>query len=61
MGAIRDWAIPENLQPEPITVLDHAVGAYRLLRTLGPEDELSVLEVPVRIKVPWSELSALVR
>jgi Uma2 family endonuclease len=44
-----------------VHVLDHAVGAYRLLRTLGPEDKLSVLEVPIRIKVPWSELSTLVR
>ncbi len=80
MGAIHDWATPENLQPEPITVeiwrdlpeefcrqvevvyvLDHAIEAYRLLRTLAPEDEVSVLEVPVRIKVPWSQLSALVR
>jgi hypothetical protein len=28
---------------------------------LAPEDEVSVLAVPVRIKVPWSELSALIR
>jgi hypothetical protein len=42
-------------------VLDHALGAYRLLRTLAPEDEVSVLEMPVRIKVPWSQLSALIR
>ena len=44
-----------------VHVLDHAIGAYRLLRTLAPEDEVSVLEVPVRIKVAWSELGALVR
>jgi hypothetical protein len=44
-----------------IHVLDHAVGGYRLLRTLAPEDEVSVIEVPVRIKVPWNQLSALVR
>jgi hypothetical protein len=40
-----------------VHVLDHAVGTYRLLRTLAPEDGVSVLEAPVRIKVPWSELS----
>jgi Uma2 family endonuclease len=44
-----------------VHVLDHALGAYRLLRTLAPEDEVSVLEMPVRIKVPWSQLSALIR
>jgi hypothetical protein len=36
-----------------------SIGACRC-RTLGPEDGLSTLEVPVRIKVPWTELSALV-
>jgi hypothetical protein len=55
------WISDNRVASIDVHVLDHAVGAYRLLRTLGPEDELSVLEVPVRIKVPWSELSALVR
>jgi Uma2 family endonuclease len=55
------WISDNRVASIDVHVLDHAVGAYRLLRTLGPEDELSVLEVPVRIKVPWSELNALVR
>ena len=55
------WISDNRVASIDVYVLDHAIGAYRLLRTLGPEDELSVLEVPVRIKVPWSELSALVR
>jgi hypothetical protein len=55
------WISDNRVASIDVHVLDHAVGAYRLLRTLGPEDELSVLEVPIRIKVPWSELSALVR
>jgi hypothetical protein len=63
--ALRNCA-PDAVRPLPasyidVHVLDHAVGTYRLLRTLGPEDEVSVLEVPVRIKVPWNELSALTR
>ena len=44
-----------------LTAAGRAGGAYRLPRALGPEDELGVLEVPVRVKVRWSELSALVR
>jgi hypothetical protein len=72
MSAIYDWATAGNLQPEPITVeiwrnlpeddihvLDHTVGAYRHFRALTPGDEVSVIEVPVRIKVAWNQLSTL--
>ena len=55
------WISGNRVASVDVYVLDHAIEAYRLLRTLGPEDEVSVLEVPVRIKVPWSQLSALVR
>lgn len=55
------WISGNRVASIDVHVLDHAVGAYRLLRTLAPEDEVSVLEVPVRVKVPWSELSTLVR
>lgn len=55
------WIAGNRVASIDVYVLDHAVEAYRLLRTLGPEDETSVLEVPVRIKVPWHELSALTR
>jgi Uma2 family endonuclease len=55
------WITGNAVASIDVHVLDHAIGAYRLLRTLGPEDETSVLEVPVRIKVPWNQLSALVR
>ena len=55
------WTAGNRVASIDVYVLDHAVEAYRLLRTLGPEDETSVLEVPVRIKVPWHELSALTR
>jgi Uma2 family endonuclease len=55
------WITDNQVAAIDVYVLDHAIEAYRLLRTLGPEDEVSVLEVPVRVKVPWSQLSELVR
>jgi len=55
------WITGNRVASIDVYVLDHALGAYRLLRTLAPEDEVSVLEVPIRIKVPWIELGALIR
>ena len=55
------WISGNQVASIDVHVLDHALGAYRLLRTLAPEDEVSVLEGPFRIKVPWHQLSALVR
>jgi Putative restriction endonuclease len=55
------WIADNQVASVDVYVLDHAIEAYRLLRTLAPEDEVSVLEVPIRVKVPWSQLSALVR
>ena len=55
------WITGNRVASIDVYVLDHAIEAYRLLRTLAPEDEVSVLEVPVRIKVPWSQLGELVR
>jgi hypothetical protein len=40
-----------------VRFLDHSIGAYRLLRTLTPEEEVSVLDVPIRITVPWNQLT----
>jgi hypothetical protein len=55
------WITGNQVASIDVHVLDHAIGAYRLLRTLAPEDEVSVIEVPIRIKVPWNQLSGLVR
>jgi Uma2 family endonuclease len=55
------WLAGDHVASIDVHVLDHAVGAYRLLRTLAPEDEVSVIEVPVRIKVAWNQLSTLIR
>lgn len=55
------WIADNHVASIDIHVLDHLVGAYRHFRTLTPEDQVSVVEVPMRIKVPWSQLSALVR
>lgn len=55
------WIAGDHVASIDIHVLDHTVGAYRHFRTLAPEDEVSVVEVPVRIKVPWTQLSVLVR
>lgn len=55
------WLSGDNVASIEVHVLDHTLGAYRLFRTLAPEDEVSTLEVPVRIKVNWNRLSNLVR
>lgn len=44
-----------------IRVLDHTLGYYRLFRTLTPEQEVSTVEVPVRIQVDWNRLARLAR
>ena len=46
----------DNVASIDVRFLDHSIGAYRLLRTLTPEDEVSVLDVPIRILVPWNQL-----
>jgi Uma2 family endonuclease len=55
------WIADNHVASIDIHVLDHTVGAYRHYRTLTPEEEVSVIEVPVRIKVPWTQLSTLAR
>lgn len=44
-----------------VYVLDHVTGQYRHYRTLTPEEEVSTVEVPVRIRVDWTRLTNLVR
>ncbi len=44
-----------------IHVLDHTLGYYRLFRTLTPEQEVSTVEVPIRIQIDWNRLAHLVR
>jgi hypothetical protein len=44
-----------------IHVLDHALGQYRLFRSLTPEQEVSTVEVPIRIQIDWTRLARLVR
>jgi Uma2 family endonuclease len=55
------WVSGDNVASIDVHVLDHTLGAYRLFRTLVPEDEVSAIEVPIRIKVEWNRLSNLVR
>jgi hypothetical protein len=55
------WLADNHVASIDVYVLDHTASAYRLHRTLAPEDEVSVLEVPVRIKIHWNQLSNLVR
>jgi putative restriction endonuclease len=50
------WLVDDNVASIDVRFLDHSIGAYRLLRTLGPEDEVSMLDVPIRITVPWNQL-----
>jgi Uma2 family endonuclease len=55
------WLADDHVASIDVHVLDHSIGAYRLFRTLAPEDEVSLIEVPVRIKVPWNQLATLIR
>lgn len=55
------WLSDEHVLQIDIHVLDHTLGAYTLFRTLTPEQEISTIEVPVRIQVDWSRLANLVR
>jgi Uma2 family endonuclease len=55
------WLSGNHVNSIDVHVLDHMSGAYRHVRTLGPEDEVSVIDVPIRIKVEWSRLSNLIR
>jgi Uma2 family endonuclease len=55
------WLAGSHVASIDVYVLDHITGVYRLHRTLAPEDEISVLEVPVRIKIHWNQLSSLIR
>lgn len=55
------WLEADHVLSIDIHVLDHTLGYYRLFRTLTPEQEVSTVEVPVRIQVDWSRLGRLVR
>lgn len=55
------WISGNHAASIDVHVLDHTVGAYRHFRTLTPEDEVSVVEVPIRIKIVWNQLSTLAR
>jgi Uma2 family endonuclease len=55
------WLSDNHVLSIDIHVLDHTLGYYRLFRTLAPEEEVSTVEVPVRIQVNWNRLANLVR
>jgi Uma2 family endonuclease len=54
--------ITENHVSEiDLYVLDHVTTTYQPYRKLFPEEEVSVVEVPIRIKIEWARLTGLVR
>ena len=55
------WIVDNHVAAIDVHVRDHVSNAYRLYRTLTPEEEVSVVEVPVRIKIAWQQLAVLVR
>jgi len=55
------WLSDNHVLSIDIHVLDHTQGYYRLFRTLNQEEEVSTVEVPVRIQVDWRRLTNLVR
>jgi Uma2 family endonuclease len=55
------WLSGNHVASIDVHVLDHTLGFYRLFRTLTPEEEVSTIEVPVRIQVDWRPLTNLIR
>jgi Uma2 family endonuclease len=55
------WLDGNHVLSIDVHVLDHTLGYYRPYRTLTPEEESSVVEVPVQIRIDWPRLTALVR
>jgi hypothetical protein len=55
------WLSDDHELSIDIHVLDHALGQYRLFRSLTPEQEVSTVEVPIRIQIDWTRLTRLVR
>lgn len=55
------WLSGDHVLSIDIHVLDHTLGYYRLYRTLTPEQETSVIDVPIRIDIDWTRLTRLVR
>jgi hypothetical protein len=57
-----DAAAEAHMQRNPGACLDTS-GDFDVLlfRTLTPEQEVSIIEVPVRIHLDWSRLARLVR
>lgn len=55
------WLSGDHVLSIDIHVLDHALGNYRLFRTLSPELEVSTVEVPIRIEVDWHRLGCLIQ
>ena len=55
------WLSDDHVLSIDVHVLDHTLGYYRLFRTLTPEQEVSTVEVPIRVQVDWRRLTHLVR
>ena len=43
------WLSGDHVLSIDVHVLDHTLGYYRLFRTLTPEQEISTIDVPVKI------------
>lgn len=55
------WVSDNRVTSIDIHVLDHLTTMYKPHRSLFPEDEVSMVEVPIRIKIEWDRLAELVR
>jgi Uma2 family endonuclease len=55
------WLSDDHVLSVDVYVLDHTLGYYRLFRTLTPEQEVSTVEVPIRVQIDWRRLTHLVR
>ena len=55
------WLSDDHVLSIDVHVLDHTLGCYRLFRTLTPEQEVSTVQVPVKVQIDWRRLTHLVR
>jgi hypothetical protein len=53
------WVSDNQVTSIEVHVLDHALSAYRLHQVLEVNSSAATLEVPIRIKIQWDELTDL--
>ncbi|MEU2253109.1 Uma2 family endonuclease [Nocardia xishanensis] len=55
------WIADNRVASIEVNVLDHAVGHYRVHAVLEPAATETVVDMPIRLKIDWNQLSGLTR